>query len=1017
MKRYAWLPAAALLVLVGGLVPRARADQSDDSFKAAAALYDQGDHEGAAKAFRAFLAQYPTDERAAMAAYRVGQCLGKLDQPGEASDAFDLCYTHYGASNYADSALFNKGRYAYAAERWQPAAAAFYDYTKIGKNAGLKGQAWYFRGEALFKLDRADDARTAFESFLASPPEVLGLPECSQLLPYARFNLGVCQQSAGKWEPAVAAFQKLLADFATAPMIDEALFNGGDCLRHLGRADEAVKWLTRVANEFPKSELAPQALARIAAIETDRGRVAAAKDAADRLAKDYPDYRNLAGEGKFRLAWSRLQAKDYEGAEKLYADGLQSATGDQEAIGLAGLAEARFAQGKWPETEAALVLMLQKHPDHPEAARCRSRLVEVYLRENKLPEAEAAARDYLKAAPGGPDAAAVRHNLALSLYRQDRKEEAMKLFDEVVAADPKAETTAPVLLEMGRFGLETKRWADARRAFELFLKFHAERPEALSARYGLGQVAEGENDPAAALVAYRAVADQPGADPLAAEALARMVELYRKLGQEEKAQLAGQELRRRFPTSADAARSLLTAGYEHFSNKRYNDAIYAFEAFLRDHAKDEAAPAALANLAASYYLADKPADHYAKAADAYRRLARDYPTFDGGADALFWAGRASEAAGDDSAAVDAYRGFLAGHAEHKLAPKARSALASLLIKAKHGDQAIKVLTEAVATAPDAAYRAQARYDLAWALLDAGQKDAADQAFAQVSVDLPDGECAPLAEFQLCARLAEQQRYADAITAWRRWIDKYPKHRWQPQAAYSLALAQETAGDFVNAAMGFATAAGALDEPGARALATYHQGYALFRGGDFAAALKTFETYDQQYSQGPQRPEVAFYRGQTYSAQNKWAEAEKAFRQAVRDFPNHPLEPLAQFNLAAALQNQTKYLPAAEAYEPLTLAPVAGQPAPTAELRAKALLGRGECLYAALRYVDALTSLLAAEASGNPDVLPEARYYLGQCYHFQNDLPKAKQRFQQVITEHPGTIWAQKAKLGLDELGG
>jgi TolA-binding protein len=995
---------------------RAGATEADDAYTAADAAWQKGDSAAALDAFRGFLNKWNKDERAAVAAYRIGQCLGKLGKSAEAAEAFALCCTQYRESPWADGALFNEGRYNYDAERWQPAAAAFFDYTKLGKDASLRAQAWYWRGDALFHLDRPEDALAAYDSFFASPAEALATDECKELKPYARFGIGVCHQKAQRWLPAVAAFRQLFTDYPAAPMIDEALFNGADALRHLQRLDEAATWLTRVADEYPKSEYAPQALARLAALETERGNKPAAQAAIDRLAKDYPDSA-LVADGRFRLARQRLQAKDYAEAEKLYKAALDGATPEQEPIGLTGLGEARFGQSKWAEAAAAYELLLQKYPNHAGAPYARERLVEIYLNDKQFDRAEAAGRDYLKLYPTGADAAVVRYNVALAVFNQGRKDEAMKLFEEVVGADPKAESAAPVLLEMGRFALDKQRWPDARRAYELYLKYHAAAVGAVTARVGLAKVAEGEGSDAAAIVAYRAVADTPGTDPLIADALTKLTELYRKVGAEEKAQLAGQELRKRFPGSAQGAQALLSAGYDHFNAKRYNEAIFAFEAFLRDYPNDPQVPAALANLAASYYNAATPADHFRRAADTYRRLAKDFPTAEGADEALFWAGRASEQASDADGAAKDYHAFLDAHKDHALAPKARAALAMLLDKAGKVGDAIRVRQDAVAAATDPAVRAQARYELGRALYAAGQKDAAYEEFDKAVKDAPNSDAAALASFRLCGQPLDAEHYGDAVAAYTAWLKAHPTHAWYGQALYYLAWANEAGKEFAAAAQAFADAAKRLDDDDLKQSAVYHRGYNLVRAGQSADALVAFDEYDRNWPLGKERADVLFYRGQAYTSLRKWADAERVFRGLAKEFPDNELVPAARFNLGVSLQNQTKYLLAAEAYETITEPPAAGKPAPPPALRAQALLHRGECLYSAARYDDAIVALLAAEATADPKVLPDTRYWLGRSYQFKNDPVKAKERFNQVIKEYPGTEAAAKAKQALGEIGG
>ena len=260
-----------------------------------------------------------------------------------------------------------------------------------------------------------------------------------------------------------------------------------------------------------------------------------------------------------------------------------------------------------------------------------------------------------------------------------------------------------------------------------------------------------------------------------------------------------------------------------------------------------------------------------------------------------------------------------------------------------------------------------RYELGRALYVAGQKDAAYDAFDKAVKDAPDSDAAALAAFRLCGKPLDAGIYSDAMAAYQAWLDRYPKHAWRPLALYYLAWANEAANQFATAAAGFEQAAKLLEDDELKQSATYRRGYNLVRASQPLDALKAFDDYDRNWPLGKQRAEALFYRGQAYTALLRWPDAERVFRGLAREFPDNALLPSAQFNLGVCLQNQTKYLAAAEAYEPVTT-PTPGHPAPTPALRAQALLHRGECLYSAARYDDAITALLAGEMTNDAAIL-------------------------------------------------
>lgn len=1004
-----------LVLAVGGTGAWAQA--ADVVWQAATAAYDAGNYQNALTSFQDFAEQFPDDERADVAAYRAAQSLGQLERYPEAANAFAQLAETYPNSRYADGARFNRGHYFFLAEQWQNAAAAYFDYTKLGTKPDLKAKAWFWRAEALYSLDRYPDAALAYQSFLDQPAEVLAAGDTRDLVAYGQLGLGLSQFGAEQWTPALAAFRAYLADNADGPAADQAAFFAAESQAHLDQTDAAVAAWAKLVDDQPASEYAPRALLRIAEVEGARGRVAQAEAATARLARDYPGQAQAAGAQRFELAYQQLQAKEWATAERLYREALVGADAEQQAIGLLGLAEAQFGAQQWAAAAATYRQLLADHPTHANAPTARARLAEALLHDEQFAASEAVGREYLQLSPDGADAAVVRYNLAYAILQQDRAQEAMTLFSEVVDANPAAASAAPLLLEMGRFGLESQRWADATRAYELYLQHHADAPGALNARWGLGQAAEGAGDQAAAIAAYEALAAAGGTDPLAADALGRLLELYRAAGDEPGAARTATALRQRFPAAAATARALLAEGYDHFSAKRYAQAIDTFELYLRDYPQDASRPSALANLAASYYLADAPANHYQKAAETYLALATQFPDSTSAEDAYYWAGQAQRQAGDEAGAIDSFQKFLAARPNHASAGAARTALTALLAGSERVEDAIAVLRAAVDAATTDAARASARYDLAWALYDAGQRDEAYTEFAAVAAEAAGTPLAADAEFRLADQLIERGRPVDAVRAYQAWLDKYPTHPLRPRVVYNQGLAHEQAEQYDEAVAAYQTVPAALDaaaledEGGLRDAAAYRTAYAEWRAGRYPEALAGFDAYDRAWPQGTYLADSMFYRGQVYSRQGDWPQAETAFRALLQRYPQSNLANSGQFNLGVALQNQAKYQAAAEAYEPLTVA----RAGTDAALRALALLQRGQCLFMAARYEQATTVLEAALATNDAAVMPGARYYLGRTWQQRNDAERARGYYQQVVDEHPGSEYADRAAAALGEL--
>ena len=1003
--------ACGLAALMLALAP-AGATEADVAYNRAASAYADKDYQKAIDAFGAFIQQFPDDPRAPAAAYQLGACYGERDENLKAAEAFARCAERYGTSPVVENAVYNKAYYYYRAEQWQAAAAAFFDYTKLGTNPSLKARAWYWRGEALYKLGWLDKAITAYQELLGQPADVLQHPDVKGLVPYARYSIGICQYSLKRYQEAVDALRALVAKNPNLPITAEALWYGGEGLRQLKQDEESLSWLQRVVDQYATSPYAPEALNSIVAIQQARGKTAAAEAAMTKLLRDYPDYQGVAGAGRYQLASARLEAGDYSGAEKLYQAALQGATGETEALGLLGLAEVRYRAEHWEEAAATLRQLLERYPDGDPALRGKLLLADVLMRQEKYADAEQIYRAYLAAHGTEADAAKVRYNLGLALYRQNQSDEAMKLFEQVARADPTSDLAAAVWLEIGRLKLAAQDAAGAKTAYDAYLKHHGDNPEAIRAWLGLGQAASLAKDWAGAAKAYRTAVDKFSQHALAERALYQLSEVYTELGQSDQAAAAAAELRQKFPQSRYGAATLLAEGQKAYAAQQYEAAVTAFEAFLKSYPNDANVPTALSNLGATLYVAETVPDHYLRSAEAFGRLAKEHPSAAG--DSLYWSGRAYQMAGRYQPAVDAFEQFLKAQTNSPLVPRAELYRGKALAKLEQYPAAVKALEAALKAASDEKLKAEVRYELAWALLGAGREDEAYTAFKQLTSEAPDTDLAADAKYRLASRAAEQGKYDEAVTAYEEWLKAYPDNALRGRVLYNLAVAQQSAGKFGEAATRYEQAVQTLTGTADAELkeqAAYGRGHCLYRHGDHDDALAALEAFGVAYPNSSLAVNALYDRGQVLAAKQQWTDAEKVFRAVLEKQPNPTLTNSARFNLGVALQNQQRYDDARLVYEQVNDS--AGL---TPQMGAETLLRLGECLYATKAYEEALSAFLRAGVSEVESVKAPALYWSGRCYQIKGDDANAKDKLRQVVAKYAETEWAKRAQKALGEIG-
>lgn len=114
-----------------------------------------------------------------------------------------------------------------------------------------------------------------------------------------------------------------------------------------------------------------------------------------------------------------------------------------------------------------------------------------------------------------------------------------------------------------------------------------------------------------------------------AQVLANEAELSYKDGQWDEAADLYQQLKDRYPYSRFGLLADLRVGDAYFQAKRYDEAVLAYEDFIRLHPKNEGVPYATYQMGMVYHTqmltADRDPSNARKASETFQRLVRQYP--------------------------------------------------------------------------------------------------------------------------------------------------------------------------------------------------------------------------------------------------------------------------------------------------------------------------------------------------------------------------------------------------------
>ena len=314
----------SILLAVVTVVPALALDEADRLYMVGEGAVNDGLNPLAVRVLERFVANYPSDPRVPAATLLLGRAQLGAGQGEAALDTFRK------------------------AQR-----------TGLPADRALEARLW--EGEALFRLKRYADARTAFEEVLRSDPK-------SRVAPDAVYGLAWTELESKRPDAAVKQFREVVAGWPDHPLAGSASFYAARTLVELKRYPDAAPILTEFPTKYPNHPMVPEAqkllaLTRVSGGDSrataedlyeaarTAGRLNRPKDqeaAWRRLRKEFPDHA-LGKRAALDLANVSFKRREYKDAGMLarIAAASEDETVRAESLLLAGESDLklkRFAE-------------------------------------------------------------------------------------------------------------------------------------------------------------------------------------------------------------------------------------------------------------------------------------------------------------------------------------------------------------------------------------------------------------------------------------------------------------------------------------------------------------------------------------------------------------------------------------------------------------------------------------------------------------------------------------------------
>ncbi|MDA0577276.1 MAG: tetratricopeptide repeat protein, partial [Verrucomicrobia bacterium] len=865
----------------------------------------------------------------------------------------------------------------------------------------------FYRGIALFNLNRQADAQQAFARFLRRYPK-------STLRDEAQFRQAQSRYQQQAYADAVKDYAPVAA--GASAFAEDAAFELALAQYKDGRLKEAATSFIDFAGRFPSSEKALQA-----------GLYA----------------------GMFLY-----EAGDYAGAEARLRP--LGASGKDEAAYWLGLSLLKLARAA--DAEAVFAALLKDHPGSARAGDARLGLGDALLAQDKRVEAAEALRGYADAEPTGAQAPRALYSASVALHRADRFDDADARCGEFLSRYATNALAPQVIFLSGenRF-LGGKHGPAVTRYEELLARDDASKEDRARAHFRLAWIARDAGKFDAALDRLGKMQDNDAGDVIAAEARYLKGVCLAEAGRTGEAIAALEAYLNDAGDRRYGDDALLRLAAACAKESKWAIAADTYARFLKEYAGSELASQARYQMAeCRYALKD-----YEPAAGDYAEVHKAQPQGPLAPFALFGLGLCRADQGRWAPAAEHFAAVAKEYAGAELAPQARYRQARCQMELKQWSEATEVLRELLKDAPRHDVARAAAVSLAYCLQEQKAWGEAAEAFGRAANDYPATNDTARLIYEQAWSWREAGRDAEARAAFGTLAERFPEDALAADANFHLAeasYAQATAPEvsaekrqklLVEARERFERILKIKDAARLEDKAYYRIGWTLWLAEDFAPAAKAFDQVQeknpkselladalfqagQAYAKAGQpdvaaeryrslldnaafaafayRPEAAVGLGNCLIAEGKPVDAIAVLETVTREHADHASAAEAFFLLGKARYELEAFDAAREAFGQVT-ARTRG------EVAARAQFYTGQAWQAQENFQQALVAYLRVQAiyGAHAEWLAAATFESGKCQEALGAMDEARAAYKAVAKSSKGSTWAKLAEERLAEL--
>ncbi|MDZ4860711.1 MAG: tetratricopeptide repeat protein [Candidatus Hydrogenedentes bacterium] len=738
----------------------------------------------------------------------------------------------------------------------------------------------------LFRGEYYDLAAEEYRKYIETFPE-------GKFFNDALYRLGESEYSAGKYEPALAAFDLLLTSRPDSPDRSRASLRKGELLYRLKRPDEAAAVLQPLAAADSGAEVRAGAIYYLGKLEYDREGFDAAIKNFKTLSDELPEH-PLTPYARYQLALAYMAKKQGEEAAIQFSAVADGQADDKLRMECGFRAAEAYDSIGWHEAaEARYKQVRDVFPDSPYAERASYGYAWAQYHGGRIADAAASAAQYLETYPQGENTIGIRYLQSNCAQQQKEYDTAVAMYRKLRDDHPDSPFAARAQYKIAWSLFLAGKTEEAKQEVTTFIGSYKDPALIGDAGFLRGTILLSEQKYEEAYQEFRVVAEQYVQSEFAAEAMYKMGECLAQLNRTDEAANVFATFATTYPSHALVQEAILRVGDAKFLGAKFSDAVVEYKRVLENSPDPVKEEVTLYRLAVSYHNMQD----FKSSSETFTALLTKFPQTSHAAEAQVRIGYFYLGDGKDAVrAIEAFKKSLELGVNGEFAGRASLGLAQARHQTKDFDGAAESFLRVITGYPGMKLNEQT---YAWAgehLFGQKKWQEAATVYAALLTAIPDYPTPERVKFRI-AECSDQAGEGDtAVSLYQAVVDAAPLSSSAVEAKFRMAKLFEGKKE-IDKALEYYEQAATTNTGETAAAARFRIAELLESKEEFGGAAKSYLQIHLMFLDPERGPESLWRAGQCFEKASDAINAKRAYEDLAKSYPETEQTAKAKTRLA------------------------------------------------------------------------------------------------------------------------